>query len=339
MFALIVAVILLVVFALVFWWQSKPSKDDLREEAGLIGKAELIIGTVEDIPGVGYQNPMTGTYSGFDIAIGYLVAADLGFRPDEVRFLVVENEDRSRMMAADERGLPQTADLVIAHYSITDERERKTGVSFSQPYLETEQSVMTLRGHEPIDDLTALSGKSVCTISTSTSRHPAEDAGATVMNKSKTSECIQPLRDRQVDAVTTDAAILAGFIGAEPQTFQHHDIGLEAPESWGINTGGNEPLKTLVDLSLYGSKHDPTDKRWEDAYDQNLRPLEAASLPQFIANNQQPNVEQVEVRQWPWERSVDVVRPAVVRRHAGFNGHSRYCPRFRLRCWCCACGT
>ncbi|MGA6165904.1 transporter substrate-binding domain-containing protein [Amycolatopsis magusensis] len=337
--ALIVALLLGLGVALWIPWQSKPSEDELREQAGLQGKVELLIGTMDDIPGAGYKDPVTGRYSGFDVEIGYLIAADLGFRPDEVRFLTVENEDRSRMVASDERGQRQRVDLVIAVYSRTDDREKLPEVSFSQPYLETEQSVMTLRGHDPIDDLTALRDKSVCTISTSTSRHPAEAAGAKMVNKSKISDCLQPLRDGQLDAMTTDAAILAGFVGAEPQTFQHHDVGLETPESWAVNTGGNEPLKTLVDLSLYRSKHDPADKRWEDAYDRYLRPLEAASAPQFIADDQQPDVEEVEVRQWPWERLAGVVRPAVTRRRAGSSGPSRCCPRSRSCCWCCASGT
>ena len=35
--------------------------------------------------------------------------------------------------------------LVIASYSITAEREAKAGVTFSAPYLYTEQSVLTLK--------------------------------------------------------------------------------------------------------------------------------------------------------------------------------------------------
>lgn len=295
------AVALVIGAGLFLWWQRIPSVDDLKEEAGLKGKPELLIGVMDDIPGVGYQDPVTGRYSGFDIDIGYLVGASLGFRPSEVRFLTVENEDRNRMRAQD-HGHQVQVDLVIATYSVTPEREAERSVSFSAPYLDTEQSVMTLKGHAPVQDLSDLAGKTVCTISTSTSKHPAAEAGAKVAGKRKISECLPGLRSGEYDAVTTDAAILAGFVAAEPAVFAHHDVGYSSPESWAVNTGGNEALRKLVNLALYESRNDPEDKRWEDAYDRHLRPLEAASSPQPVAIDKQPDVPEVEVRQWPWER-------------------------------------
>lgn len=307
--AWLVAVTLVVGAGLYFWWQQVPSEDDLREQAGLKGKPQLLIGVAGDNPGVAIKDPKTGTYTGFDIDIAYLVAADLGFRPSEVRFLTIENEDRNRMRAADEQGHFLTVDLVVSTYSITEERERERSVSFSAPYLDTEQSVMTLKGFPAVQDLGDLAGKTVCTITTSTSRSPASDAGVKVVGKRQISECIPGLRNHEFEAVTTDAAILAGYVALEPDVFQHHDIGFSIPEEWGINTGGNEELTKLVNLSLYRSRNDPEDKRWEDAYDRNLRTEERASFPQPVANDKQPDVDKVEVRQWPWERLAGTIRP------------------------------
>jgi glutamate transport system substrate-binding protein len=307
--AWLVAVLLVVGAGLYFWWQQVPSEDDLREAAGLKGKAQLFVGVADDNPGIALKDPKTGIYTGFDIDISYLIAADLGFRPNEVRFLTIENEDRNRMRAADEQGHFLTVDLVISTYSITEERERERSVSFSAPYLGTEQSVMTLKGVPPIQDLTDLAGKTVCTITTSTSRSAASEAGAKMVGKRRISECMPGLRNHEIDAVTTDAAILAGYVALEPDVFQHHDIGLAVPEEWGVNTGGNDELTKLVDLSLYRSRNDPEDRRWEDAYDRNLRKEERASFPQQVANDKQPDVDEVEVRQWPWERLAGMIRP------------------------------
>jgi glutamate transport system substrate-binding protein len=307
--AWLVAVLLVVGAGLYFWWQQVPSEDDLREQAGLKGKAQLFVGVADDNPGVALKDPKTGSYTGFDIDIAYLIAADLGFRPNEVRFLTIENEDRNRMRAADEQGHFLTVDLVISTYSITEERERERSVSFSAPYLDTEQSVMTLKGVPAVQDMSDLAGKTVCTITTSTSRNPASDAGAKVVGKRRISECLPGLRNHELDAVTTDAAILAGYVALEPEVFQHHDIGLAVPEEWGVNTGGNDNLTKLVNLSLYRSHNDPEDKRWEDAYDRNLRAEERASFPQPVANDKQPDVDEVEVRQWPWERLAGTIRP------------------------------
>jgi glutamate transport system substrate-binding protein len=92
-----------------------------------------------------------------------MVAADLGFRRSEVRFLSIESEDRARRQATDVDGRRITVDLVIASYSITPAREADAAVSFSVPYLSTEQSVVTLTGHQPVSTLEDLRGKKVCT--------------------------------------------------------------------------------------------------------------------------------------------------------------------------------
>src|SRR5690606_31354260 len=100
----------------------------------------------------------------FDIDIARMIAADLGFDESDVRFVEIQNEDRSRMRADD----GEYVDLVVATYSATDKREQNRKVSFSEPYLETEQSVVTLKDHPPVLSLTELVGERVCTLSTST---------------------------------------------------------------------------------------------------------------------------------------------------------------------------
>lgn len=330
--AFVVVVALAIGVTLYLVWQNRPTKEDLLEQAGMIGKAELLVGVKDDIPGVAFKDPQSGVFSGFDIDIAYLVAADLGFRPNEVRFLMIEDEDRSRMRASDGQAY-RTVDLVIASYSITAEREAERGVSFSDPYLVTEQSVVTLTGHPPIQHLSDLRDKDVCTISTSTSNVQGNNAGAKMVQRKTLSQCFDGLRRREFPAVTSDAAILAGFVDKEPEVFRHHDIGLSDSESWGVNTGGNEALRTLVNLSLYRSLHDPQDKRWEDAYDKHLRPLEAKSLPQPVAIDRQPEVDEVEVRQWPWEKVGGLMRlapnPVEHRRRWASSGRWRCCRHSR----------
>jgi glutamate transport system substrate-binding protein len=275
-----------------------PTAADLTEQAGMVGKAELRVGVKADIPGIAYRDPETGEFSGFDIDIAYMIAADLGFQPHQVRFMVIEDEDRPKMRARD-GDHHITVDLVIAHYSINKTREDEARVSFSAPYLFTEQSVITLRGHTAVHDLSALADRKVCTVSTSTSLGAAAEAGAKVERKQNHAECLRGLRDGEFEAVTSDAAILAGFVAAEPEVFEHHDIGLALTESWGVNTGGNEELRTLVNMSLRCSLTDPNDRDWEDAFDKHLRPLEKVNLPQPVAIDEQPHVGEVDVRGTP----------------------------------------
>ncbi|GLW89854.1 transporter substrate-binding domain-containing protein [Actinokineospora globicatena] len=302
--ALIAAIAVVVTVGVAVWWEQVPTEDELKEAAGLRGRAELLVGIKTDMPGIGYRDE-SGEISGFDVEMAYLIGADLGFEPRKVRLVEIENEDRSKM-----RGVNgQRVDLVIATYSATPERAAVAGVTFSQPYLETEQSVATRVGHRPVLDLTELKGERVCTLTTSTSVSAAERAGAQIVYRQTIAACVEAMRANEADAVTTDAAILAGFVQKYPTELLHHDIALEAKEMWAVNTGGNDALRKLVDLSLYRSANDPEDKRWEDAFAKYLLPMAKHSLPQLIPPDRQPDVTEVEVRRWPWERLAGLMTP------------------------------
>jgi glutamate transport system substrate-binding protein len=278
-----------------------PSVAQLRAQAGVDGWSELTVGVKDDQPGVAYWNPETEDWSGFDIDVAYMIAEDLGFRRAEVKFFAIESEDRVRMQATDPGGKRVPVRMVIASYSITPERVATPGVRFSAPYLYTEQSVITLKGVPPISSLDDLDGRTVCTLSASTSEAAPGRAGATVRRKNQVSECFAALRRREVDAVSTDAAILAGYKTEFPAEFEHRDLGMDTIEAWGVNAGENEALRDLVDLTLYRSLKDPADDRWEVAYRQHFAAQEKANRDAPIAQAQQPDVPRPDVRQLPWE--------------------------------------
>ncbi len=276
-----------------------PSVDQLRVAAGVDTWTELPIGVKADQPGVAYYDPATKIWSGFDIDIAYMIAEDLGFRQDEVRFYAIESEDRARMQAFQlvkgvQRRVP--VKMVIASYSITALREEEPGVTFSDPYLYTEQSAITRVGHAPVTTVPDLNRLKACSISASTS-----ETGPTAIRRNQIGDCFKLLRAGQVEAVTTDAAILAGYEAKYSKKFTHWDLGLDKTEAWGVNVGDNPALKTLVDLTLYRSWKDPHDERWERAYKTNLQTEVAAQAGTPIAAAEQPAVPRPDVRQLPWE--------------------------------------
>lgn len=281
-----------------------PTEDQLREQAGLIGKDRLYIGVKDDTPGIAFKDE-NGEFSGFDIDIALLVAEGLGFHRDQVEFLAIETEDRGRMQAKNQRGEHMTVDLVVATFSVTPERERDKEILFSTPYLKTEQSVVTLRTDETITSLTQLRGRKVCTLGSSTSATALREAGVAVKDikgENQISACFDGLRRGDYAAVSTDAAIMAGFVAADPN-LRHHDIGLSTTESWAINVGGGRhAMRTLVDLALYRSFADPRDDRWERAYRNHITPLLKHNPGINVAQNRQPCVPKPQVRRWPWER-------------------------------------
>ncbi len=301
--AVVLAVLIVIIIVLTAVLQNgPPTKDQLIEQAGLVGKRDLVVGVLDDQPGIAVLDRKTGRYTGFDIDIAYMLAADLGFDRPSVRFLPMDSKDRARMQAREGNQFV-TVDLAVAAYSITAQREAMPGVNFSAPYLRTAQSVLTRRDHPSVQSFNDLAGEKVCTITTSTSVALKQADQANVVGKNKISECVEDLLSHRVDAVTTDAVILAGFVHLHPQQLRLHALGTDVDEQWGINTGSNTALRTLVDLSLYHSRYDPADHRWEDAFDRNLRPEQPDSLPQEIANGEQPEVPEVKVREWPWQRS------------------------------------
>ncbi|GIE92790.1 transporter substrate-binding domain-containing protein [Paractinoplanes rishiriensis] len=298
--ALGLALVLTLALALVRVFVSgPPSVAELRAQAGVDGWTELAIGVKDDQPGTAFHDTASRIWSGFDVDIAYMIAEDLGFRRDEVRFYAMESEDRVRMQAVDAKGNRVPVKMVIATYSITPEREQRPGVTFSAPYLFTEQSVLTRRGHERVSSWRDLAGKKACTISSSTS--VAEDQGVIMRNRNRISDCVTDLRNGDVEAVTTDAAILAGFKHKYRDEFDHWDLGLDLTEAWGVNVGENLALKQLVDLTLYRSLHDAKDDRWELAYERNLQVEVASNENTPIAVASQPDVPAPEVRDLPWE--------------------------------------
>ena len=307
-----VGVIILVVLA--FSWVrlfhiGPPSIEDLRRTAGVDEWQTLPIGVKDDQPGVAQRDPEDGSWRGFDIDIAYMIAEDLGFRREEVRFYGIESEDRARMEATDLAGKPVPVKMVIASYSITEDREREPNVMFTQSYLHTEQSVITLKGHPKVASLEEFNDKKVCTLSSSTSAQTADDSGALLTRRNRVSECFDLLDNDQVDAITTDAAILAGFKAREPDKYDHWDLGLDKTEPWGVSVGANEALRDLVNITLYRSFKDPKDARWEQAYEKNILPetvKNKAADGQLVplSRPQQPDTVRPRVRELPWEEVV-----------------------------------
>ncbi|MFJ2031053.1 transporter substrate-binding domain-containing protein [Streptosporangium sp. NPDC087985] len=309
--ALVLATV--VVGASIIWVNGPPTEAELREQAGLFRKERLRIGVKPDTPYISIRKA-GGGFEGFDIEIAYLIAADLGYPPDKVDFLEIKTEDRARMQATDDRGGYVKVDLVVATFSVTREREEELGVGFSTPYLFTEQSVITRKDHREVTSLGDLKGEEVCTLGTSTSEgelrkaiDPSPEARRPTV-KNLISDCVTGLKKHTFDAVTTDAAILAGFVKDSNGALIHHDIALEKTEMWAVNAGSNTALRTLVDLALYRSYADPQDRRWEQAYARYIKPLLSDDNGKAggvnVAQAEQPCAPPPPVRRWPWERAL-----------------------------------
>ncbi len=222
---------------------------------------QVTIGVKYDQPGIGQLNPATNKPEGFDIEIGKIVAAGLGLRPDQVKFVETVSKNREAFI---QNG---TVDLVIASYSITD--DRKQVVSFAGPYYQTGQDLLVRKDEKSITGPDTIAGKKICSVTGSTplaniqKKYPA----ATAVPFATYTECVQQLLNGSVDAVTTDGAILLGYAARQPS--QLKVLGKPfSTELYGIGLKKDDAaFRGFVDDVLQKAMDDGD---WTKAYDATL---------------------------------------------------------------------
>jgi glutamate transport system substrate-binding protein len=231
--------------------------------SGIIGKAssqkKLVIGVKADQPGLGLQ---TGTtYSGFDIEIGKIVAKGLGVDPASIEWKTTVSANREPFIQQGQ------VDLVVATYTIND--ARKKVVAFGGPYYVAGQDLLvptasTITGPE------SLAGKKVCSVTGSTpaKRIQTDYKDAKLQQFDSYSKCVTALAGGQVDAVTTDDIILAGYAAQDQYAGKFKVVGKKfSDEPYGIGVKKddvdgcnkvNEILKTSVSDGSYKAAWDST---------------------------------------------------------------------------------
>ena len=89
--------------------------------AKLADAGKVTIGVKYDQPGIGFLEPGADAPQGFDIEMGKILAAGLGIAPEDINWTETVSENREPFL---QKG---RVDMVIASYSITDERRDVVG--------------------------------------------------------------------------------------------------------------------------------------------------------------------------------------------------------------------
>jgi glutamate transport system substrate-binding protein len=193
---------------------------------------KIRIGIKQNVPLIGLKNPITNAYSGFDVEIAKVIAKGI-FGDDKNR---IEWVDASVSANRIPFITDNKADIVIATFSITD--SRKKDIDMAGPYFIAGQDIMAykveLGAIKSVDDL---NGRKVCAQSGSTSLNTAKAKApkANFIELPGVAECVEALKDGRVDAVSTDDALLAGFVEkfpafglmGKPFTQEKYGIGLK----------------------------------------------------------------------------------------------------------------
>ncbi|GAA4183351.1 glutamate ABC transporter substrate-binding protein [Gryllotalpicola kribbensis] len=198
--------------------------------AKLHDAGEITIGTKFDQPLFGLKG--TGDPEGFDVEIGKLIAAKLGIPASGITWKETVSANREPFI---ENG---TVDLVVATYTIND--ERKKVISFAGPYFMAGQSILVKADDDSITSSDDLKGKPVCSVTGSTPAQKLAEIGAVPKLTDEYTNCLEPLRSGQVVAVSTDNVILAGLsaqnegefkIVGKPFTQEPYGIGVKKDDA------------------------------------------------------------------------------------------------------------
>ncbi|MDE0545873.1 glutamate ABC transporter substrate-binding protein [Microbacterium sp. C7(2022)] len=185
----------------------------------------ITIGTKFDQPLFGL-NGLDGP-EGFDVEIGKIIAANLGIAEENIEWVEAVSANREPFIENGE------VDIVIATYTIND--ARKEVISFAGPYYMAGQSILVLADNDDISSEEDLVGQPVCSVTGSTPAEKLAEIGAEPVLTDTYSNCLEPLRNGAVVAVSTDNVILAGLaaqnegefkVVGEPFTDEPYGIGL-----------------------------------------------------------------------------------------------------------------
>ncbi|MEU1973611.1 glutamate ABC transporter substrate-binding protein [Microbacterium sp. NPDC019599] len=235
--------------------EGSPTFDAISE------RGTVNIGVKEDQPGLGYLDPTTGDRTGFDVDVARWIAASLGYDEDQLSFTAIPSANREQAI------INGDVDYYVGTYSITD--DRKEQISFAGPYFVTGQGLLVAADNDDIDGPDDLAGKNVCSVTGSTSIQRIKDEypDADTTEFDGYSQCVEQLKNDQVDAVTTDEAILIGFAAQDPDNLKVvGDVFSE--ERYGVGLAKGDTVLQEHINTLFTDGGDI----WQAIFDKNLGP-------------------------------------------------------------------
>jgi len=225
-----------------------PAEENSAGELQTITAGKLTIGTglPAYYPWVLDDTPESG--EGFESAVAYAVAEELGFAPEDVVWV------RTTFEEAIQPG-PKSFDFNLQQYSITE--ERKASVDFSSPYYYTAQTVITVAGSaaEGVTDLAGLKDLLIGAQTGTTSLKAIEEiiqpnGGAQVFNSNDDAKAA--LANGQVDAIVVDlpTAFYLTAVELDGGIILGQLEGAEAGDSFGLVLDKDSPLTEAVTAAV-----------------------------------------------------------------------------------------
>ncbi|MEU5159882.1 glutamate ABC transporter substrate-binding protein [Streptomyces sp. NPDC020875] len=227
------------------------------------GGGKITIGIKFDQPGVGLKTP-DGKYTGFDVDVATYIAKELGYEAKDIEWKQTPSSQRETMLANGD------VKFIVASYSITDKRKAK--VDFAGPYFLAHQDLLIRKDETGITKAADLNEKKLCSVTGSTSAQNVQEKlapKADLKTLGGYSECLTSLENKEVDALTTDDAILAGYASQAEHQGKFKLAGLKlSNENYGIGIKkGDADLKAKINKALEKMK---SDKSWDKFVEANF---------------------------------------------------------------------
>ena len=187
--------------------EGSPTFDAMTE------RGKVVIGVKSDQPGLGYEDPATGDRTGFDVDTARWIAASLGFADEDIEWKTIPSANREQEL------INGGVDFYVGTYSMTEARDEV--IDFAGPYFITGQGLLVAADDDSINGPDDLAGKVTCSVTGSTPlQRIREEYNGEVTERQTYSECVEQLLSDQVDAITTDEAILAGYVAQDPDNLK-----------------------------------------------------------------------------------------------------------------------
>ena len=237
---------------------------DSKAVQKIVKRGTLNVGVKQDVPNFGYYSAKTNTYEGMEVDLAKKIADELKVK---VNYIPVTTQTREPLM---DNG---TIDLLIATYTIND--ERKASYAISTPYYYDQIGFLVLKD-SGINKISDLNGKTIG-VSQGASTKAAVEEYASANNLKfdyvqlgSYPELAVSLYAYRIDAFAGDKSILSGY---ESDKTKILDEGFKTQEYGIASSKSNQELIDYTNDLLAKWQKDGSLQKLYDKY--HLKPAKA----------------------------------------------------------------
>lgn len=237
---------------------------DSKAVQKIVKRGTLNVGVKQDVPNFGYYSAKTNSYEGMEVDLAKKIAKELKVK---VNYIPVTTQTREPLM---DNG---TIDLLIATYTINDERKASYAISNPYYYDQIGFLVQTKSGYKKLSDL---NGKTIGVSQGSSAKAAVEEYASAnnlkfnYVQLGSYPELAVSLYAYRIDAFAGDKSILSGY---ESDKTKILDEGFKTQEYGIASSKSNQELIDYTNDLLAKWQKDGSLQKLYDKY--HLKPAKA----------------------------------------------------------------